>query len=210
LDIDLLLVDEEILSTPDLEVPHPRMSFRRFVLEPAAEIAPNFMHPALGSTLGQLLEQLNSGANICAVLALRSSHRVWLADQIVGFVSGLATAKSIQGPNEAIWPIELTCFVSMGGNKHHEAGNSQSKPNYPKLSVVLESDRGIVSETGAADTEGVSEASRELFSAALDEKGRGPTLTLRDVDRPTIQTELKAALASVWPDLCSGGPPGVK
>src|SRR3972149_84228 len=39
LDLDLLLYEDLILSTPTLELPHPRMAWRRFVLEPAAEVA---------------------------------------------------------------------------------------------------------------------------------------------------------------------------
>ena len=40
LDLDLLLYDDLVLSTPYLTLPHPRMAFRRFVLEAAAEVAP--------------------------------------------------------------------------------------------------------------------------------------------------------------------------
>jgi 2-amino-4-hydroxy-6-hydroxymethyldihydropteridine diphosphokinase len=40
LDLDLLLYDAQCLRSPHLTVPHPRMTFRRFVLEPAAEVAP--------------------------------------------------------------------------------------------------------------------------------------------------------------------------
>ena len=46
LDIDLLLYGDEVIETPMLTVPHPRMSFRRFVLEPAAEIAPRMFIPS--------------------------------------------------------------------------------------------------------------------------------------------------------------------
>ena len=54
LDLDLLLYDELILDTPQLTLPHPRMSFRRFVLEPANEVAAEMRHPALGTTVGEL------------------------------------------------------------------------------------------------------------------------------------------------------------
>ena len=59
-DLDLLLFDERIISEPDLVCPHPRMSFRRFVLEPAAEIAAEMIHPISGCTVGQLLKQIDS------------------------------------------------------------------------------------------------------------------------------------------------------
>jgi 2-amino-4-hydroxy-6-hydroxymethyldihydropteridine diphosphokinase len=57
-DVDLLLYGDEVVDEPDLVVPHPRMSGRRFVLEPAAEIAPSMRHPVLNRTMRELLEAL--------------------------------------------------------------------------------------------------------------------------------------------------------
>jgi 2-amino-4-hydroxy-6-hydroxymethyldihydropteridine diphosphokinase len=58
LDLDLLLYDDLVLDTPELKLPHPRMSFRRFVLEPAAEIAPDMRHPTIGWTIAALRDHL--------------------------------------------------------------------------------------------------------------------------------------------------------
>jgi 2-amino-4-hydroxy-6-hydroxymethyldihydropteridine diphosphokinase len=46
IDLDILLYDAETISTPELQVPHPRMLERRFVLVPLAEIAPSLQHPS--------------------------------------------------------------------------------------------------------------------------------------------------------------------
>jgi len=59
IDLDLLLYDNLTLAAPNLVIPHPRMAWRRFVLEPAAEVAPEMLHPGTGWTVAELLQHLN-------------------------------------------------------------------------------------------------------------------------------------------------------
>jgi 2-amino-4-hydroxy-6-hydroxymethyldihydropteridine diphosphokinase len=64
LDLDLLMVDDMIVNTPMLSLPHPALAERRFVLAPLGEIAPEVRHPVLQKTIRELLMALpNIGQN---------------------------------------------------------------------------------------------------------------------------------------------------
>lgn len=58
LDLDLILYNDLILDTPKLQIPHPRMRERAFVLVPLAEIAPDWIEPVTQLTVAQLLFNL--------------------------------------------------------------------------------------------------------------------------------------------------------
>jgi pantoate--beta-alanine ligase len=61
IDLDLLLYGDLIIESPQLVLPHPRFHQRRFVLAPAAEIAPDWRHPALHKTIAEFLAALPAG-----------------------------------------------------------------------------------------------------------------------------------------------------
>lgn len=66
LDLDLILFEDIILETPDLQIPHPRLRERAFVLVPLNEIAPNWVEPVSGLTISELLQKIDSsGVRLC-------------------------------------------------------------------------------------------------------------------------------------------------
>jgi 2-amino-4-hydroxy-6-hydroxymethyldihydropteridine diphosphokinase len=60
LDLDLLLYDDLILHEPNLQIPHPRMAERAFVLVPLAEIAPNWLDPISKRIIQDLLPEVDT------------------------------------------------------------------------------------------------------------------------------------------------------
>jgi 2-amino-4-hydroxy-6-hydroxymethyldihydropteridine diphosphokinase len=57
IDIDILVYGQQTIDTPELQVPHPRMTLRRFVLVPLAEIAPGLRHSAWSGTVERILAE---------------------------------------------------------------------------------------------------------------------------------------------------------
>jgi 2-amino-4-hydroxy-6-hydroxymethyldihydropteridine diphosphokinase len=64
IDLDILLYDDDVVSTGQLEIPHPRMAQRRFVLVPFAEIAPEARHPVLTKSIAELLEETSDRSEV--------------------------------------------------------------------------------------------------------------------------------------------------
>jgi len=59
IDIDIIAIDDLVIDTPELTLPHPRMHLRRFVLEPMAQLAPSWRHPLLHLTPGEMLHKIS-------------------------------------------------------------------------------------------------------------------------------------------------------
>lgn len=64
IDIDLLMLGNLVVETPELSLPHKHMTSRRFVMEPFAEIAPDCVHPVFGKTMRQLLQKLEEDKTV--------------------------------------------------------------------------------------------------------------------------------------------------
>ena len=82
IDLDLLLYDDLIREGPPLELPHPRMSYRRFVLAPAAEIAGARIHPTIGWSIERLLAHLDSAFPYVAIRGPEHATNLQLATAV--------------------------------------------------------------------------------------------------------------------------------
>jgi 2-amino-4-hydroxy-6-hydroxymethyldihydropteridine diphosphokinase len=67
LDIDIIFYGTEIIQKPGLVIPHPSFASRRFVLAPLAEIAPDFVDPVSGKTVGELLETCPDHSSVARI-----------------------------------------------------------------------------------------------------------------------------------------------
>ena len=59
-DIDIVAIDDMVIDTPTLQVPHPHLPDRDFFLKPMLHLAPDWRHPVTGLTAAQMLEELSS------------------------------------------------------------------------------------------------------------------------------------------------------
>ncbi len=81
-DLDLLLYGELVRTTPSLVLPHPRMAWRRFVLEPAVMVARSMVHPTTGWTIGRLWEHLDTTLPYVAVSGSIGAGKTRLVRQV--------------------------------------------------------------------------------------------------------------------------------
>ena len=64
IDLDLLFYDEEEFESEELQIPHPHLHKRQFVLVPLSEIDPHLMHPVLRKTIREILDQMKEDQGV--------------------------------------------------------------------------------------------------------------------------------------------------
>ena len=76
IDLDILFFDDQEIHWGELQIPHPRLHERQFVLMPIVEIDRNFLHPILKKTLGELLENLRDDQGVEKIQSSCSSEDI--------------------------------------------------------------------------------------------------------------------------------------
>ncbi len=231
IDIDMLLYGQQVIDTVELTVPHPRMSFRTFVLEPAAEIAGPMLHPTSGWTLARLLDHLQSSPRYVVVTATEKPIANWLASQIsqeypqqvsqkgncltlpdeeksttkVGLLHpdrGIEFPKSDSG----LPPILV---VKSPQDLSQESQKSSDNP-VPAPALVIAVDvaepKNLRAEAAAAGFDAEQRVSLTgpdpwFDLPARDFPGVGPLARIPVDDPATVLQEAQAAIRCIWPDI---------
>jgi 2-amino-4-hydroxy-6-hydroxymethyldihydropteridine diphosphokinase len=193
IDIDILLYDNEVAETAMLTLPHPRMSFRRFVLEPAAEIAPRMLHPTIGWPVERLLLHLNMASDQVALVSPSADLRRQIADAIQqrGNMTAVGPPQFVTAEHH--WPSAWTTWLTLPSPSRESTSASDStRPlpyaaaAFPKLSIFI-------------DAAFAKPADKLQWSTLVRQPGRGPTLRVQTSDAAEIDVEALAAIAAVWP-----------
>ena len=174
LDLDLLLYDRLARQTPELAIPHPRMAFRRFVLEPAAEAAPWMLHPESGWTVQRLLDQLNDGAELIGVAAV--DH--WDAERLAAELAKRLALPPIAAAEDVRRPAIVTFGVT---HKNNPAPSPR-----PKL---------VLAPACAASMDPAK------WRTILQLPPNGPVAWITSTTAEQALHEALAAVHSVWPSL---------
>jgi 2-amino-4-hydroxy-6-hydroxymethyldihydropteridine diphosphokinase len=194
IDIDILLYGNEVAETGMLTLPHPRMSFRQFVLEPAVEIAPKLLHPTIGWPVERLLLHLNAASDQLAIVSPSEETR----DRLTNDIREQCAANTVRPPSfttaEHHWPSAWTTWFALSSSR--ESKLAKDAPStlpyaaaaFPKLTILI-------------DDASAKPGDKLHWSTLVRQPGRGPTLRLQTSDTAEIDAEVLAAIAAVWPDL---------
>ena len=179
-DLDLLLYGQQRLRNTiengqTLIVPHSRMSFRRFVIVPAAEIAADMVHPTARMSIGELLAHLDSRSSVVAILGNPELAKT-VAHAIVAkrktHSGNSATKFSNASSHFAIVPVETM-------------GQWIALPGKPMLAVYWRHDHQV--------------AAAAMVCKIVDDVYAGPRLELESDNASAVAREIEAAIAAMLP-----------
>ncbi|RCS56168.1 2-amino-4-hydroxy-6-hydroxymethyldihydropteridine diphosphokinase [Bremerella cremea] len=223
LDLDLLLYDTEIRQTPRLTLPHPRMSFRRFVMQPAAEIAAEMFHPQLGATIGQLWQQLANSPpvveiasppgpttwRLCAEVQHKLGQQVvftppaeaWpeSVDQLPSLLDrSLRQAATAWGPPPGYAVSLLPWWSKLPDVLSGTSAPGASLPTLPRLVILwLPAPESVDEIERAWWPPEARDALEQRLREAVQQNVHGPLLCLAGHDMTAAITEVTAAVEAI-------------
>jgi 2-amino-4-hydroxy-6-hydroxymethyldihydropteridine diphosphokinase len=218
IDIDVLLYDRQQFDSAGLIIPHPRMSFRRFVLEPACEIAGLMVDPTSGWTLARLLRHLDESPRYVAVTAVQPESARRLAGGICQALGSFQLESLL--PLAASGPDSPTAKTVEFTSAIHESIWLQIPELAARLPGTAESTLPPVVSGFWCDAvpSGLvrpalviaweiphSAAAQDELREKLDRPGHGPLARIKGEDFPAVLSEAIAAVRAVWPRLPTCG-----
>ena len=117
IDLDIILFGDQVIDDPQLQVPHSRMSFRKFVLGPASEIAGEMIDPISGISLNGLADRLqNSPETILWIAGDKKAAEASAAKAIAGSRNGWAVeiTSDIEAVEASLTDFRLMLFSVAG------------------------------------------------------------------------------------------------
>jgi 2-amino-4-hydroxy-6-hydroxymethyldihydropteridine diphosphokinase len=121
LDLDLLIFGTRFLDTKELRLPHPRLAFRRFVLEPLAEIAPAVVDPLTKRTVADLLANLDRRPRLVAIHGPEGRRTETVFRRLVEELPGFGVSQADLGLPEEFEGEDSYRIVSEGLERKAEA-----------------------------------------------------------------------------------------
>ena len=125
IDLDILLIDNHVVDTKILQVPHPEMEKRKFVLVPLNNIAPKVLHPKLDTTIADLLESCNDESQLEAI-------NIWLKNPSKAFNFSKHSYIAIEG-NIGAGKTSLATKISQDYNAKLILERFADNPFLPKF-----------------------------------------------------------------------------
>jgi len=178
IDLDLLLYDSLVIDRLGLQIPHPRMAERRFVLAPAAEVAGDMRHPVLGCSIRELLSRMDRRPPVVTTVAgLRSQVRTARQNsKRIGLVPTMGALHA--GHLSLVEAAKRECSFSVATIfvNPTQFGPSEDYARYPR---TLEQDLSLLGDRGVD----------LVFAPQREEMYRAGHSTYVDVQGPTNRWE---------------------
>lgn len=216
IDIDMLLYGDATIETADLTVPHPRMTFRRFVLEPAVEVAGEMLHPTSGWTIAALLAHLQRSPSFIAVTAREPLIAKWLVTHLQQSLGcriwsqddGKMAADGVSWPEVGVELLasdnNLPPFVANWGVEELVASDPLKPTNNslrPALLIAIDVANPQKLLAAAAGKVAQNNQSSATLGDWLKPLGLGPLARITAEDPNTVLQEAVAAVRCVWPEV---------